>query len=38
MDSEKSINSFDMKQKVSYMIIYWTIILFINFLKTFRHD
>ena len=36
MDSEKSMDSFEMKKRIGYVIIYWKIILFTNFLKTFR--
>ena len=31
MDFEKSINSFEMKRRIGYLIIYWKILLFIYF-------
>ena len=37
MDSEKSINSFEMKERIGHMIIYGTIIFFRNFFITFLH-
>ena len=37
MDSKKSINSFEMKIMIIYLIIYETIIFFGNLLVTFRH-
>ena len=37
MDSEKSINSFEMKIGIGYLIIYLKIFSFRNFLITFRH-
>ena len=36
-DSEKSINSFKMKTRICYLIIYWIIILFTNLIIIFRH-
>ena len=36
MDAEKSINLFE-KKWIGYLITYQTIILFTNFLITFRH-
>ena len=37
MDFEQLINLFEMKKRISYPIIYWTIILFVDLLITFRH-
>ena len=37
MDSEKLINSFEIKKSIGYLIIYWAIILFTDLLITFRH-
>ena len=37
MNSEKSINSFEIKKRTSYLIMYQTIILFTNLSITFWH-
>ena len=36
MNSEKSINSFEIKKKIGCLIVYATIIFFTNLLLTFR--
>ena len=36
MDSEKLINSFEMRNRMDYLVFYWMII-FTNSLITFRH-
>ena len=34
---DKSINSFEMRIRIGYVIIYWKIIFFTNFFVIFRH-